>query len=54
MSIETRQRRKPWVPPRLNMVNVESVWGGHEVNPGDADSPSRNVPDIQAPNCPTS
>ena len=47
--------RKPWVPPRLELVEVESVWQGQNVNPGDADSPSANIWDGDIlPNCPSS
>lgn len=45
MSTATRSRRKPWVPPRLEMVEIESVWLGHNANPGDADSPTANAID---------
>ncbi len=44
--------RKPWAPPRLETVEVESVWQGHETNPGDADSPSGNTlidPNLSCP-----
>ena len=41
--------RKPWVPPRLETAEVESVWAGHNVNPGDADAPTGNFFDSDAP-----
>ena len=45
MNTATRPRRKPWVPPRLGTTEVESVWSGQAVNPGDQDSPTGNIVD---------